>query len=167
MFEPIQSGNLTIYTSSLLKNQIPLVHGFSSRVGGYSKAPYQGLNMGLTSGDDVAAVIQNRTVFANALGISAEQVVSGMQVHGTNIAHVTKKDAGKGFLDAVAALPDTDGLVTAERNIALMTLYADCVPVLFYDPKQQVIAVCHCGWRGTVSRTNSCNHWTVHFPAVL
>ena len=44
------------------------------------------------------------------------------------------------------------GLVTNERGIALMTLYADCVPVLFYEPVQRVIAVCHCGWKGTVQK---------------
>lgn len=55
-------------------------------------------------------------------------------------------------MDAAQALPDTDGLVTNERGVALLTLYADCVPVLFYDPVQKVIGVCHCGWRGTVGK---------------
>lgn len=152
MFYAKQYQALTIYHAPLFANQQNLIHGFSSRFGGLSKMPYTGLNLGLTSGDDMETVKKNRILYANALGISPEQVVVGFQVHGTQIARVTTEDCGKGFLDAVSALPDTDGLVSAERGVALMTLYADCVPVLFYDAYQQVIAVCHCGWRGTVNR---------------
>ena len=152
MFQPKQYHSLMIYHANNLEREQGIVHGFSSRIGGYSGAPYQGLNLGLTSGDRITDVQKNRIAFAGALGIKPEQVVGGMQVHDTNIALVTRADGGKGFLSANTALPDTDGLVTNERGIALMTLYADCVPVLFYDPYVQVIAVCHCGWRGTVNR---------------
>ena len=152
MFQAIQSHALTIYQAPLFAGQSGIVHGFSSRAGGFSKAPYTGLNLGLTSGDDIETVRKNRIAYAAALGILPEQVAAGYQVHGTQIARVTAQDGGKGFLDAAEAIPDTDGLVTAERGIALMTLYADCIPVLFYDAHQEVIAVCHCGWRGTVNR---------------
>ena len=152
MFQSKQYNQFTIYHANNLYQKQGVVHGFSSRIGGYSSVPYQGLNLGLTSGDAVADVQKNRIAFASALGILPEQVVSGLQVHGTNIARVTAADCGKGFLSANTALPDTDGLVTNVPGIALMTLYADCVPVLFYDPYAQVIAVCHCGWRGTVNR---------------
>jgi len=152
MFQPKQYQQLTIYHAPLLQQQPGVVHGFSSRINGYSKAPYQGLNLGLTTGDDADAVLRNRKAFANALGILSEQIVIGYQVHGTHVAHVTVQDCGKGAFDAATALPDTDGLITAEPGVALMTLYADCVPVLFYDPFQKVIAVCHCGWRGTIQR---------------
>lgn len=152
MFQAKLYAPLTIYHAPQLYRESGIVHGFSSRIGGYSKTPYQGLNLGLTTGDNIDSVKQNRIAFANALGIMPEQVVCGYQVHGTNIARIKAQDGGKGFFDAAAALPDTDGLVTAERGVALMTLYADCVPVLFYDAHAQVIAVCHCGWRGTVNR---------------
>lgn len=151
MFYAKQYQLLTIYQAPLFAKQQNLVHGFSSRLGGFSKAPYSGLNLGFTSGDEIETIKKNRIAYAAALGILPEQVVVGNQVHGTQIARVTTQHAGKGFLDVMEALPDTDGLVTAERGVALMTLYADCVPVLFYDAHQQVIAVCHCGWRGTVN----------------
>lgn len=152
MFQRTIQGRLAIYQSPLLKMQQGLVHGFSSRVGGYSRKPFDSLNLGLTSGDQVMEVRQNRMLFATTLGIGPERIVCGRQVHSTNIAQVGRTEMGRGFLDAAQALPDTDGLVTNERGIALMTLYADCVPVLFYEPVQRVIAVCHCGWRGTVGR---------------
>lgn len=152
MFYAKQKQSFRIYHTSLFENQQNLIHGFSSRIGGFSKAPYTGLNMGLTSGDNIDIVKKNRIAYATALDILPEQVVVGAQVHGTQIAHVTMQDSGRGYLDAAEAIPDTDGLITAERGVALMTLYADCVPILFYDAYQQVIAVCHCGWRGTVNR---------------
>ncbi len=152
MFQQERKGRLTVFQSPLLQKERDLLHGFSSRGGGYSQGCYAGLNLGLTSGDQVVTVQQNRQLFAAVLGISPEQVVCGHQVHSANIAHVGKGDMGRGFLDARQALPETDGLVTNERGIALMTLYADCVPVLFYEPVQRVIAVCHCGWKGTVQK---------------
>lgn len=152
MFQREIQGRLAIYKSPLLKMQQGLVHGFSSRAGGYSREPFASLNLGLTSGDQLMDVRQNRLLFATTLGIGPERVVCGRQVHSTNIAQVSQAEMGSGFLEAAQALPDTDGLVTNERGIALLTLYADCVPVLFYDPLQRVIAVCHCGWRGTVGK---------------
>lgn len=152
MFEAKQYGPLTIYQAPNLSKENKIVHGFSCRLNGYSQAPYQGLNLGLMSNDNTETVQKNRIAFVNALGIDSDQVVCGMQVHETNIARVTAKDGGSGFLDLKTAIPDTDGLVTSEPGVALMTFYADCVPILMYDAKEQVIAVCHCGWRGTVNR---------------
>ncbi len=152
MFQSEKQGKLTVFRSPLLQQQSGVVHGFSSRDGGCSKEPYNYLNMGLINGDDPADVRQNRMLFANTLGILPEQVVCGYQVHRTNIARVGKAEAGRGFLDAADALSETDGLVTDQRGVALMTLYADCVPVLFYEPKRSVIGVCHCGWKGTVGK---------------
>lgn len=150
MFQRQIQGRLAIFKSPLLNVQRGLVHGFSSRGGGYSTGCFNSLNMGLTNGDNPMYVRQNRLLFATTLGIAPERVVCGYQVHGTHIAKVDRTDMGHGFLDAATALPETDGLVTNQRGIALMTLYADCVPVLFYEPKQRVIGVCHCGWKGTV-----------------
>lgn len=155
MFEQEIYGRLHIFKSPILKRQYGLVHGFSSRLGGFSRPPYESLNLGLTSGDSLMDVRQNRMLFATTLGIAPERVVCGKQVHSTNIARVTKSDMSKGFLDVRTSLPETDGLVTDIRGIALMTLYADCVPVLFFEPKKRVIAVCHCGWRGTVGKLAS------------
>ena len=154
MFQREIQGRLHIYRSSLLQSQRGngLIHGFSSRMGGYSTGVYQSLNLGWNSGDQPMDVRQNRILFATTLGIGPERVVCGQQVHSTRIARVGKQEAGRGFLDPMTALPETDGLVTGEAGVALMTLYADCVPVLFYEPEQKTIAVCHCGWRGTVGK---------------
>lgn len=152
MFQQKKQDGLTVFQSELFNNLPGIVHGFSSRAGGCSKAPYQGLNMGMTGGDNPDDVRNNRRRFAAALGIQPEQAVCGYQVHGTSIARVGAAERGCGFLDVSTAIAETDGLVTNQKGVALMTLYADCVPVLFYEPVQQVIAVCHCGWKGTVGK---------------
>ena len=78
MFQSKQYNQFTIYHANNLYQKQGVVHGFSSRIGGYSSVPYQGLNLGLTSGDAVADVQKNRIAFASALGILPEQVVSGL-----------------------------------------------------------------------------------------
>ena len=155
MFQQEQHNQLIIYKSSLFADQPGITHGFSSRQGGYSTDAFSSLNMGMTNGDNLESVRKNRILFANALGIDSKQVVCGYQVHSTNIARVGIAEQGRGFEDAAQALAETDGLVTNQKGIALMTLYADCVPVLFYEPQKQVIAVCHCGWKGTVGKLAS------------
>lgn len=150
MFFQKRQNNLMLFKSSVLEAQPGLIHGFSSRGGGYSNGGYSSLNLGLAGEDKPEHVRKNRMLFIDTLGIRPNQVVCGQQVHSTNIVCVGKREGGRGFLNAMDALPETDGLVTNQSGVALMTLYADCVPILFYAPIHHVIGVCHCGWRGTV-----------------
>lgn len=126
-------------------------HGFSTRMGGVSPAPYDSLNLGLYNDDLLENMQENRRRFARSLDIEPTQAVCGHQVHQTNIQVVGKADGGKGYLEPATAFADTDGLITAEKGVALVTCFADCVPVMLLDPVEQVIGICHCGWRGTVN----------------
>lgn len=81
MFQRQIQGRLEIYKSPLLLNQRGLVHGFSSRAGGFSSGVYSSLNLGLTSGDVLMDVRQNRMLFATTLGIGAG--AGGMRAAGT------------------------------------------------------------------------------------
>ena len=47
---------------------------------------------------------------------------------------------------------NTDALITNQRDIALALNFADCVPIIFYDPIKKIIASAHAGWRGTVAK---------------
>lgn len=58
---------------------------------------------------------------------------------------VTAKMSGLGAVDYASALVDTDALITNVKNLPLMMFFADCVPVLFYDPKNKVVAISHAG----------------------
>ena len=125
-------------------------HGFTTRLGGVSLAPYDGLNMALHVGDDPAKVRMNRDLICTALGMKVEDLVAGEQVHGSEVAVVTAEHKGRGALDYDTALPATDALITNVPGVPLSSYYADCVPILFYDPVKTCVGLAHAGWRGTV-----------------
>lgn len=78
--------------------------------------------------------------------VKLENIVVSNQVHGTNIAVVEDIN----FYKEKVYLNGVDGLITDKTNIALVTYYADCVPLFFLDPNKKVIGLAHGGWRGTV-----------------
>lgn len=128
-----------------------LIHGFSTRLGGVSKEHLASMNLSFHRGDDTDKVMENHKRFAAALGYDETKLVFSDQVHLTHFHKVTKEDAGKGIVQESDIL-EIDGLVTNEVGIPIMTFYADCVPLFFYDSVKQVIAMAHSGWKGTVER---------------
>src|SRR5215207_7872190 len=111
----------------------------TTRAGGVSKAPYDSFNLGRGVGDDPAAVAANRERLAAGVGLAADRLVWMGQVHGRNVAVVD---------GPTATVEQTDGLVTAEPDLALVTLAADCVPVLLADLQAPVVAAVHAGRPG-------------------
>lgn len=132
-------------------DRIGIKHGVATRIGGVSDAPYHSLNLGLRVGDDISKVASNRKKLYEAIGIDPATVVSGQQRHGDNVAIITKKDMGKGSMK-YDGIQNTDALITNVHGVSLMVFFADCVPVLFVDPKRKAIGACHAGWRGTVAK---------------
>jgi len=124
----------------------------TTRTGGVSAAPYDTLNLGLHVGDDEASVLENRARAAGVLGASVDNLVLGAQVHGRAVAVVGAGEAGRGARSGPDAIGGVDALVTADPDVTLVTLVADCVPVLLADPVARVVATVHAGWRGTVAR---------------
>ncbi|MCQ6556057.1 peptidoglycan editing factor PgeF [Streptomyces sp. C10-9-1] len=117
---------------------------FTDRWGGVSAAPYERLNLGGAVGDDPAAVRENRSIAAGALGLDADRVVWMNQVHGRDVAVVDGPWAQ-------GPVPAVDALVTARRGLALAVLTADCTPVLLVDPGAGVVGAAHAGRPGTVA----------------
>lgn len=128
-----------------------VVHGFSTRLGGVSEGPFSSLNLTFSRGDERERVLENYRRLAEALGTLPERFVLTRQVHGTNVLHVTKADAGKG-VTRERDWDGLDGLVTDTPGLVLSVFSADCVPILFWDPVRRAIGACHSGWRGTVGR---------------
>ncbi len=127
-----------------------LIHGFSTRAGGVSEGIYASLNLDFSRGDESEKVKENIGRFCCALGVLPENTVFSKQEHGTVIRRVTEADRGKGLIFE-RDYTCIDGLITNCPDIALMTFYADCVPLFFFDPQKKVIALSHAGWRGTVA----------------
>lgn len=145
------AGGLAVLTCDRLTALTGLVHAFTTRRGGVSAPPYDDLNLGLHVGDDPAAVLANRARLAAALGLAPSSFVFGAQVHGAAATVVGAADRGRGADDAATAVPACDSLVTADGDVALAVLTADCTPILLADPVRRTAAAVHAGWRGTVA----------------
>lgn len=125
----------------------------TTRECGVSTGTYRALNLGLHVGDDPEAVTENRRRAASALGATLDDLVFAHQVHGTRATVVGAGDAGRGVRNVEDAIEDADALVTAETGPVLVTLVADCSPMLLVEPEARVLATVHAGWRGAVTGT--------------
>jgi len=127
-----------------------LTSGFTSRLGGVSKAPCSSLNCGLHVNDVPQDVVTNRERLAEAVGQPFEAFTYAEQVHSNEIIVVDEQHKGKGRLSRESAIQAKDGFITNQRGIMLCAQFADCVPLYFYDPVTGVIGLAHAGWKGTV-----------------
>jgi YfiH family protein len=109
------------------------------------------LNLGIRSGDDRDTVIINRKLFCEAIGIDPAAVFFGQQIHSDYVAVISEQDAGSGGIGKIG-IDGADALITNVPGVSLWAFFADCVPILFYDPIHQAIGACHAGWRGTAAR---------------
>ncbi len=119
-------------------------HACFTRLGGVSAGQWSTLNLGSTVGDDPRAVQENHRRIFDAFGIARAQVVSPHQVHGRNVVRVGVEAGG-------TVIPATDALITDAPGVALLLRFADCVPVLFYDPVRRAAGLAHAGWRGVAA----------------
>jgi len=124
--------------SSALLHRFP--HGFSTRRGGVSPAPWDSLNLGGAVGDEPARVAENWRLLESATGLAFARV---KQVHG---AAVVTASAG------CTPWEEADVVVTRTAGVAACVAVADCVPVLIADPASGAVAAVHAGWRGTLAR---------------
>jgi len=117
-------------------------HGFFTRRGGVSTGLYEGLNTGLGSGDDPAAVAENRCRIAEHLGGVPDDFAACFQIHSA-VARVA--EAGwKG------GRPEGDATVTAVPGVLCAVLTADCAPILLADAEAGVVGAAHAGWKGAL-----------------
>lgn len=143
----IQKNNLELLRSGRLGKLPWLVHAFSTRLGGVSRA-YGGhaLNLGFTQQDSRVAVERNRKLFLKELGVANGRknwpLVSLRQIHSDLIHRVD------GFPAVIAG----DGIITDVPGLLLAVQTADCLPIILVDPKRRAVGVFHAGWRGTVQR---------------
>ncbi len=151
MYQLKTNNKLVWVEADAFSKEEGIVHAFSTRHGGKSPFPFDTLNLGLHTDDDIMNVRDNRDRFVGNFGISPGEVVSLHFIHSNTVLCVERADGGKGFHTGRDALGDADGMVTNVARRALFITYADCVPVLFYDPVQKAIGACHAGWRGTAA----------------
>jgi len=114
---------------------------FTDRWGGVSKAPYNELNLALHVGDEPLKVLQNRQILADNENFYIDNLIYMDQVHQNNITVIKDTLTNK--------IESCDGIITNLPNIPLMVMVADCIPILLYDSKNQVIGAVHAGRNGT------------------
>jgi hypothetical protein len=148
-----ETNGLIYYRFANLASYGEVLHGVFTRLGGVSSAPYDALNVGHSVGDDHEAVETNHDLICQALSISREDIATAHQVHGSRVALVGPALWNKVFTgpeDRGRVIPATDALVTDTPGVALMLRFADCLPVLLYDPVRRAIGLAHAGWKGTI-----------------
>lgn len=145
----ISASEIQIIRAANLEKLANVVHGFSTRLGGFSVA-YGGnqLNLGFTSSDKRQTVEKNRRTFLHELSGKQKttELITLRQVHSGVVRILKSKDR----------LPMSplkgDGAITSRKNVLLGIQIADCVPVLVVDQKRGSVGAFHAGWRGTVKR---------------
>ncbi|HEY2469777.1 MAG TPA: peptidoglycan editing factor PgeF [Terracidiphilus sp.] len=129
-----------------------LWHGFSTRLGGVSRA-YAAedapgdLNLGFTATDSREAVLQNRRLLAEAITGDASTPLAPLRQFHSNLIVIASPE------DAVRERPrKADGVISTTPGLLIAIQTADCIPVLVVDRRQRIVAAFHAGWRGTVKR---------------
>ena len=145
MFTQHTDNSITYLRSQALEG---VAHGFSTRLGGVSPAPWDSLNLGVGRGDTMENVQENYRRFCAVLGMDDRRAVLSKQIPEDVVRHVTEADAGKG-LYRDRDYSSVDGMVTNVPHLPLVVFSADCNVILLYDPVGRAIGACHAGWRGT------------------
>ncbi len=117
-------------------------HGFTTRDGGVSPAPWDSLNLGRSVGDDPARVAENWRRLEAATGLGFARV---RQVHGTRVVHLAAP---------TEPVEEADAVISTAAGLAACVSVADCVPVLLADPGSGAVVAVHAGWRGTIARAS-------------
>ena len=120
-------------------------HGIFTRHGGVSQSHWASLNVGGTNGDEDAAVRINHKRMYGALDVNADRACTVWMQHGVDTIIAEEPADGRTWL------AKADGIVTNKPDTPLVMRYADCTPLMVYDPNKRVIALGHAGWRGTVN----------------
>ena len=145
-----RSNKIEVLRAAKLNDFSWLVHGFSTRLGGFSRAyGDRALNLGFTKEDSKAAVERNRAAFQDVVG-------AGQRDKFYRRALITVRQVHSDVIHLVESVPESqlvgDGLITATPGLLLGIQAADCLPIILVDPKRRAVGVFHAGWRGTVKR---------------
>ena len=120
-------------------------HGIFTRHGGVSRSYWSSLNIGGTNGDEDEAVRVNHKRIYDVLRVNADRACTVWLVHGVDTIIANDPIGERRWLTKA------DAMLTNQPDTPLVMRYADCTPLLVYDPIKQVIGLGHAGWRGTVN----------------
>ena len=119
---------------------------FSTRIGGVSEEPYDALNVGIMTGDQLESVGENRRRLAASIERDPQGVVMARQAHGTELRRHAAAQEPRVFANVVKSPDQADAQVTSNPDLTPLVMVADCLPVAMVGPGG--VAMAHCGWRG-------------------
>jgi len=129
--------------------QEKVVNAIFTRIGGVSPEPWNSLNVGGTVGDERSRVIENRLKSFHAVDRDPHSMFDVWQVHS---ADVVIANSPHNF-----SPPEykADAIITDNPEVTLFMRFADCTPILLFDPVNYAVGIAHAGWMGTVKQVAS------------
>ena len=133
-----------MFFSKKLKKFKQINHCFFSKNGGVSKGIYKSLNCGKGSADDKKKILQNLLIVSKKIGVMPKNLKLMHQTHSNRVIVINKKNKNSKIFKS-------DSLITSIKSLAIGVVTADCVPIILYDSKNEVIGCVHAGWKGAIS----------------
>ena len=131
-----------MFYSKKLKKIKQLKHCFFSRKNGFSKGIYKGLNCGKGSKDKKGTVKKNLGYIAKKMNVERDKLILMHQTHSNKVVQIKKNNFKKKII--------ADAMITKMKGFALGVVTADCVPIIIYDVKNEIIGCIHAGWKGAL-----------------
>ncbi len=146
-FETISRGELRLLTIPAFSENGFEKHCFTTRIGGVSPNVYESLNLSKTREENEANKRENYRRVCGAIDVGFDSMALVNYSHGDGIHIAQETDAGSGIFTE-PPYDFCDGIITALSEVTAVTLHADCVPLFFADPRNNVAGVAHAGWKG-------------------
>jgi YfiH family protein len=138
----VERNGIALWEFQALSKEPMIRHFVSDRTSNPGGEPF---TLSFSSTPDKDDVRKNRKLLARAMDVADNRLYFPSQVHLTKIVHVTPHTQTSDLLE-------TDALITEHPDICIAVMSADCVPILLFDKRRNVIAAIHSGWRGTVAK---------------
>ncbi len=132
-----------MFYSRKLKKIKKIRHCFFSKKNGFSKGIYKSLNCGRGSKDNKKNVSKNLNYVAKKMKVRKSKLILMHQTHSNKVVQIKKNNYKKKFF--------ADAMITKMKGVALGVVTADCVPIIIYDAKNEVVGCIHAGWKGAFS----------------
>ena len=129
-----------MFYSKKLKKIKQIKHCFFSRRNGFSQGIYKGLNCGKGSKDKKLNVKKNLDYVAKKMNVGRDKLILMHQTHSKKVVEIKKNNYKKKVI--------ADAMITKVKGFALGVVTADCVPIILYDTKNEIVACIHAGWKG-------------------
>ena len=132
-----------MFYSKKFKRLKKIKHCFFSRKKGFSKGIYKSLNCGIGSKDNKNNISKNLKFVANLMAVKRTKLKLMYQTHSNKVVEIKKNNLKKKI--------KADAMITKMRGVAICVVTADCVPIIIYDVRNEIIGCIHAGWKGAFS----------------